>query len=185
MLMAGVHIARRLPLPARMLRGLVAIVVMLALLAMSCQSIVEETLNVATVTHEVGPNEDYIAVMAGQINAARVSEGLSQLKWSAELADAAQKHAHDMAASGFVSHTGSDGSDVAGRMERAGYSSRFRGEIIVWASGGPQGAIDWWWNSPLHRNTMLGPLYVDFGVGVAAHRQHAGQHYYVAVFGAK
>jgi uncharacterized protein YkwD len=177
--------ARQTTGPATFVRALATVLATLVLLTTSCQSIVEDMLESAALTEGAVQAEQYVASIAAQINAARVSEGLTQLRWSVELADAAQQHAQDMADNGFVSHTGSDGSDLAGRMESFDYAPRFRGEIVVWASGGPQAAMNWWWNSPLHRSTMLGTSYADYGVGVTPHPQHAGQFYYVVVFGAR
>jgi len=176
---------RQTTLHAIVVRALPMVLVVLALLSTSCQAMVEDTLDAAAPVQEADALELYPATIAAQVNAARVSEGVAQLRWSAELTRAAQQHAQDMADNGFVSHTGSDGSNLVGRMESVGYSPRYQGEIIVWASGGPQAAMTWWWNSTLHRSTMLGPSYADYGVGVMSHPQQAGQHYYVVVFGAR
>ncbi len=48
------------------------------------------------------------------------------LAWSDQLANAAQAHSEDMAANGFQSHTGSDGSSPADRVQRAGYGDTLR-----------------------------------------------------------
>lgn len=124
-----------------------------------------------------------IAALATRINQVRVEAGRAALTWSPELANAARVQAEDMAAHGFVSHTGSDGSDVVERMRRVGYDPAFRGEIIAWAPGGPETAFDWWWHSDLHHNTMLGAAYRDFGIAHVPHPTRAGHNYFVVVFG--
>lgn len=130
-----------------------------------------------------GPVDPALAELANLIDQARIEAALAELIWSPELAQAAEIHAKDMADHGFVTHTGSDGSDVVTRLERAGYKPTYRGEIIAWVSGGPETAFAWWWNSELHHDTMLGAAYRDFGAGRAAHPIHAGQTYFVVVFG--
>jgi len=130
-----------------------------------------------------GPVDPALVELANLINQARIEAALAELIWSPELAQAAGIHAKDMADHGFVSHTGSDGSDVVTRMKRAGYEPTYRGEIIVWVSGGPETAFGWWWDSGIHHSTMLGVAYRDFGMGRAPHPTYAGQAYFVVVFG--
>jgi len=130
-----------------------------------------------------GPVDPALVELANLINQARIEAALAELIWSPELTQAAGVHAKDMADHGFVSHTGSDGSDVVTRMKRAGYEPTYRGEIIVWVSGGPETAFGWWWDSGIHHSTMLGVAYRDFGMGRAPHPTYAGQAYFVVVFG--
>jgi uncharacterized protein YkwD len=121
--------------------------------------------------------------LAALINLARIDAGVAELAWSLELEEAAMLHAQDMGDHDFVSHTGSDGSDLVTRMERAGYDPAWRGEIIAQVMGGPEEALAWWWDSQLHRETMLGEAYRDFGVGRAPHLTRAGWNNFVVVFG--
>jgi uncharacterized protein YkwD len=129
------------------------------------------------------PVDSSVFEVAALISLAREDEGVAELDWSLELEEAAVAHANDMSQGGFVSHTGSDGSDLVTRMKRAGYAPAYYGEIIAWVSGGAEAAFDWWWDSELHRSTMLGPAYREFGVGRAPHPEYAGQAYFVVVFG--
>lgn len=118
-----------------------------------------------------------------RINQARAEAGLPALAWCRELALAAQMHAEDMAAHGFVSHTGSDGSEVTDRMRRVGYEPAFRGEIIAWVPGGQELAFAGWWESQAHHATILGEAYRDFGIARVPHPTRAGHNYFVVVFG--
>jgi len=128
-----------------------------------------------------GPADPALAALMAMINRARSEAGLDELAWSPELAQAAAVHARDMGEHGFVSHTGSDGSDVVTRMQRVGYRPTWHGEIIACVAGGYQKAFAWWWNSRLHHNTMLGTAYRDLGLGSAPAR--IGQACFVVVFG--
>jgi len=129
------------------------------------------------------PVDSSVFEVAALISLAREDGGVAELGWSLELEEAATAHAEDMARHGFVSHTGSDGSDVVTRVKRAGYTPAYYGEIIVRVSGGAEAAFDWWWDSELHHSTMLGAAYREFGVGRVPHPDYAGQAYFVVVFG--
>ncbi|MGC8640918.1 MAG: CAP domain-containing protein, partial [Isosphaeraceae bacterium] len=56
------------------------------------------------------------------IQAISSSPAKPPLAWNADLASAAQGHSNDMVANQYQSHTGSDGSSAAQRMQSAGYT---------------------------------------------------------------
>lgn len=124
-------------------------------------------------------NAGYVSQIASLINQERANAGLSTLTINATLADAAQRHAADMACSGRISHTGSDGSTSYARILALGYSPAFSEEII-YGGGGPQAAMTWWMNDKVHRDAILNPRYTEMGVGYA---YFAGGSYgdYIAV----
>ena len=99
-----------------------------------------------------------------------------------QLALAAQNHSIDMACHGLLSHTGSDGSSVHERLAAAGYSASYSEEII-YGSGYPQTAFDWWMNDQIHRDAILNPNAVDMGVGYAYKADTAHGGYYTVDFG--
>jgi len=124
-----------------------------------------------------------VVELGARISLARAGAGVPALSWSPQLAHAASLHAQDMATLDFVSHTGSDGSDLLTRVKRSGYDPTWRGEIIVSVSGGPEVAFGWWWDSQIHHDTMLGAAYRDIGIGHALHPTQTDRSYFVAVFG--
>src|SRR5688500_15246523 len=67
-----------------------------------------------------GPGGD-AGVLLQRVNEIRASQGLPALAWCGTLANAATAHSQDMAANGFLSHIGSDGSDFVVRANRHGY----------------------------------------------------------------
>lgn len=71
-------------------------------------------------------------------------------KWSPKLQQAAQKHADDMAANKFFSHTGSDGSDVNARNLAVGYQGTAVAENLAGGAGSPQAIVQAWMNSQGH-----------------------------------
>jgi len=122
-------------------------------------------------------SSSYLNEIANLINTARVQAGLSQLNVNPALAAAAQGHSIDMACHGLISHTGSDGSSVHDRVVAAGYSPSFSSEII-YGSGYPQTAFDWWMSDEIHRNEILNSSVTEMGVGYAYVPDTASGGYY-------
>jgi uncharacterized protein YkwD len=111
-------------------------------------------------------SSSYLNEIANLINTARAEAGLPQLSVNPALATAAQGHSIDMACHGLISHTGSDSSSPRERIVAAGYSPSLSSEII-YGSGYPQTAFDWWMSDPTHRNEILNASVTEMGVGYA------------------
>ncbi len=105
--------------------------------------------------------------IAQSLNAQRARNGLAALSHNATLSQAAATHACDMQVNGFFSHSGSDGSTAAGRIERAGFRPCRAAENIAY--GYPTGGnlVAGWMNSPGHRRNMLLSDVREFGIGLA------------------
>jgi len=127
-------------------------------------------------------SSSYLNEIANLINNARAQAGLSALAINAQLPAAAQGHSIDMACHGFIGHNGSDGSSVHERVVAAGYNPSYSEEII-YGSGYPQTAFDWWMSDQIHRDAILNPNAVEMGVGYAYVAATAHGGYYTAVFG--
>ncbi|MCI0552935.1 MAG: CAP domain-containing protein [Anaerolineae bacterium] len=127
-------------------------------------------------------SSSYLNEIASLINNARAQNGLPALAVNPQLALAAQNHSMDMACHGLLSHTGSDGSSVHERIAAAGYSASYSEEII-YGSGYPQTAFDWWMNDQIHRDAILNPNAVEMGVGYAYVADTAYGGYYTVDFG--
>jgi uncharacterized protein YkwD len=123
----------------------------------------------------------YLNELANLINNARAQAGLNALTINSQLAAAAQGHSIDMACHGYIGHNGSDGSTVSQRVAAAGYGASFSEEII-YGSGYPQTAFDWWMNDQIHREAILNPNALEMGVGYAYLANTAHQSYYTVVF---
>lgn len=111
-------------------------------------------------------NASYVSQIASMINQERANAGLGALTINSILSSAAQSHAADMACSGRISHTGSDGSSAYSRILALGYSPSYSEEII-YGGGGPQAAMTWWMSDQVHRNAILNPKATEMGVGYA------------------
>ncbi|MBN1452212.1 MAG: hypothetical protein JW963_14450 [Anaerolineales bacterium] len=111
-------------------------------------------------------NSGYVTQIGVLINNERQANGLPELAINALLANAAQKHAADMACNSMLSHTGSDGSYASTRIAGTGYAASYTEEII-YAGGGPQTAFDWWMDDKLHRDAILSAKSNEMGIGYA------------------
>ena len=135
----------------------------------------------------VSAQGDDVAQILARVNALRQQNGLLPLDLNSVLTAAAQRHSDDMARTGTVDHTGSDGSSIESRIRDAGYG-RWR-DFGIWGEniyGGQtadvDAALDFWTNSQVHRANILKPRYREIGIGVG--RSDTGT-YYTLNFGAQ
>jgi uncharacterized protein YkwD len=126
-------------------------------------------------------SSSYQTQLANLINNARAQAGLPQLTVNAALTAAAQGHSIDMACHGLTSHSGSDGSSASERIAAAGYAASLASEII-YGSGYPQTAFDWWMSDETHRNEILNAYVTDMGIGYAYVQGTAAGGYYTVDF---
>ncbi|MFI2428015.1 CAP domain-containing protein [Streptomyces sp. NPDC018955] len=108
-----------------------------------------------------------VAKVVELVNAERAKAGCSPVKANATLAKAAQDHSEDMAASGTMSHTGSDGSSPGDRITRAGYGWSTYGENVAYGYSTPEQVMTGWMNSPGHKENILNCAFKEIGVGLA------------------
>ena len=128
------------------------------------------------------------------VNETRLSEGLDPYGQSRLLAQAAQRHADDLAQHGFSDpddvHLGSDGSDEEERIDEAGYAAWTRdddqmvvAENVSLGQASPRDALNAFLDDETTRENLLSELYREMGVGAAT--DAAGQNIYVLTFGAR
>lgn len=129
---------------------------------------------------------DFGAEVFALTNSIRAEHGLPAYLWDERLAAAARRHANDMANSGWIAHTGSDGTRVRDRARDAGYPGFSWGLVVGeniyggYTHNRPTDAMTWWMNSPPHRSQILSTRFREMG---AASASRNGTTYYVAVFG--
>jgi uncharacterized protein YkwD len=114
-------------------------------------------------------------------NAFRQSKGLAILVQDSRLQAACEQHARDMAAHGFMSHTGSDWSSPFARMTRAGYPWSSAGENVAWNQQTVDAVMSCWELSPGHRLNILSGAYKN--IGAACCYSKTGQPYWCVDFG--
>lgn len=125
-----------------------------------------------------------VEALLAQINDVRTQVGLPPLTIAAELMAAAQAHSIDMATSGQISHTGSDGRGAPQRMRDAGYQWQRCGENIAVAFATAAQVLAFWMNSAPHRANLLDPGMHEIGIGYVA--QEAGYgHYWTVALGTR
>ena len=100
---------------------------------------------------------------AGQTCGSDVMAPAPPLVWNARLTSAAARHSSDMAANGFMNHTGSDGSHAAERVTEAGYSWRIVGENIARYQRTVDEVVGDWVESPSHCRNLMDPRYAEMG----------------------
>lgn len=105
------------------------------------------------------------------------------LQASSKLSNAARAHARDMARNNFLSHAGSDGSQVAERAGRAGYAWRLIGENVAGGPSSAQEVVDGWLSSPGHCRNIMDSGFTEMGAGFATETQSRLVVYWAQVFG--
>lgn len=118
------------------------------------------------------------------INGYRAEYAVPPLLPSAQLADAAEWMAEDMAERDYFNHTDSLGGTPWTRMCDAGYREDLhRGENLAAGSKGPRETLALWINSSGHNDILLDPIYVDIGISRAYDVDSVYGYYWTADFG--
>lgn len=86
------------------------------------------------------------------------------LRWNNELAQAAQRHADDMAQNRWFDHTGTDGSTIAVRVSDAGYNWSAVGENIAHGYKSISQVLAGWQKSEGHCRNLMKAAYAEMGV---------------------
>ncbi|ARJ68786.1 CAP domain-containing protein [Paracoccus contaminans] len=108
-------------------------------------------------------NAAVAAVTSGQ----RKSLGLKAVQPSARLAQAAARHACDMARRGLMAHHGSTTKGPLQRVKQAGYHPALTAENIAAGPFGLAQVLGVWNQSPGHRHNILLPEIREVGIGQA------------------
>jgi uncharacterized protein YkwD len=117
------------------------------------------------------------------LNAERRAHGLPAFKLSAKLDKAAQGHACDNAKRQSISHYSSDGGGLDVRLKRAGYRFRAAAENTGRGFGTGTRAVEWWMNSPKHRDNILLGKVKEVGIGIAVSAAPDSKIHWVLNFG--
>ena len=112
-------------------------------------------------------------------------EPAPEIRWNDSLHTAAVRHSIDMTENDFFSHTGSDSSSVADRVDAAGYPWQTVGENIAAGQRTAKEAMDGWLSSPGHCRNIMNPEYRDFAVTCVQKTPTEYTTYWTNVFGTK
>ncbi len=105
--------------------------------------------------------------MLDATNAARAQDGLSPLVWSAPLADAAQKHAEEMASAQSLTHQLPREPDVPTRTAAAGAHFQAVAENVAYGYS-TTAIVNQWLHSAPHRSNILNPKMNAVGIALVA-----------------
>lgn len=125
--------------------------------------------------------------LLSRINQVRAQEALRPLTDRAELREAAQAHAQDIAGRGVLDHRGSDGSKLSDRLHRVHYDYSIAAENLADGTVDAAATVSLWMQSPGHRANLLLPDVREVGIGhvqISDPRYPGGEHdYWVLVLG--
>ncbi|MDQ0407287.1 CAP domain-containing protein [Streptomyces sp. NBC_01723] len=113
------------------------------------------------------PASGDVAKVVELVNAERSKAGCSPVTVNAALTKAAQAHSEDMAATGTMSHSGSNGSSPDDRITNAGYNWSTYGENVAYGYETPEKVMAGWMSSPGHKENILNCDFKEIGVGLA------------------
>lgn len=108
------------------------------------------------------------AQIIAMINAERAKQGLVALSYNGQLATAAERHANDMAAQNYFSHTSKNGAQVGDRVRATGYCYSYLSENISGGYPTAQQAVRGWMASSGHRKNILSTQVNEIGIGTGA-----------------
>lgn len=121
-----------------------------------------------------------IAQLVEAHNKERAKDGLVPLTLESHLTEAAKVHAKDMAEHDVMTHDGSDGSNSAERVAKAGYHYLSTGENVAQGYRTVPEVMKAWMDSPPHKKNIL----ADYSeIGLAVVYSETGKPYWCAEFG--
>ena len=121
-----------------------------------------------------------VSELLRRLNDLRIQNGLKGVSLNTALTAAAQRHSQDMAKTGNISHTGSDGSTPEQRQRAAGYVGGTGEEAIYGGRATVDDAWYFWTTDRVHANILLKPEYTVVGIAVV---NVADRYYYTLDFG--
>ncbi len=105
------------------------------------------------------------------------------IRWNAQLAEASERHSIDMSENDFFSHTGSDNSSVANRVDATEYQWSSVGENLAAGQNTVNAAIEGWLSSPGHCRNIMDTSYQETGIACRENQNTEFSTYWTNVFG--
>ncbi len=107
-----------------------------------------------------------------------------KVEWNPTLARAALEHSVDMATGDFVSHEGSDGSEVSDRVEKLDYEWQMVGENISVGRESSEEVVAAWLRSPVHCEVLMQQRITEIGGACFHNKDTKNKTYWTVVFAA-
>lgn len=137
------------------------------------------------------PTQGFADQMLTAVNAIRskprvcgntVMRAVGRLRWNYSLEAAAFKHATDMANKDFMSHVGSDGSEINQRIESQGYRWSAYAENVAVGPHNLDAILTGWMSSPGHCKNIMNPNVIEMGVSFVENPSGRYRIYWAQVF---
>jgi uncharacterized protein YkwD len=113
----------------------------------------------------------------------RAAHGVPALIWHNPLTLVARSHSKDLSDNNKMSHTGTDGSTIIERVDRAGITYSAVAENIGFSSHSTDEVVDFiiqaWLDSAGHRINILHPDLTHIGIGIARNDGDSEFTYYI------
>ncbi|GAJ74455.1 putative membrane protein [Vibrio sp. JCM 18905] len=104
------------------------------------------------------------------------------LTWSYALESAAYRHSSDMANSDFMSHTGSDGSNMSDRVNATGYAWSAIGENVAVGQSSINAVVNAWLSSEGHCLNIMSSDFDQMGASLVENHSASYGYYWTQVF---
>jgi uncharacterized protein YkwD len=126
--------------------------------------------NSATATCAFTTDRAKLTQVINAVNSYRATKGLPPYTVNAQLAQAAQRHANDIACHKLYVHTGSDGSTAQSRVKDTGYVAKSVSENVNgnYPPLDGQAVVNWWINDKgdlRHGQNLISTTFKEIGVG--------------------
>ena len=115
-------------------------------------------------------------------NNERTAAGISQLKISPQLEEAAYLKAYDMMTKGYFSHQSPSGKKPWDWIRGANYNYKYAGENLAIGFLDSSEVIQAWNSSPSHRANLLNPNFQEIGIAVVKGNFQGGEAILVVQF---
>jgi hypothetical protein len=124
---------------------------------------------------ETPPPEAALATewdVLAEVNRVRSNHGLAALRMAEGVREVARERSRSMKRLNYFAHVAPGGTDAAALLNQSDIDWRYWGEVIGWTRNlaigdGTRWMVDWWMESPPHRDLLLSDNFNYAGVGIA------------------
>lgn len=114
----------------------------------------------------IAPTPINFQIALADFNTYRATHGLKAVVYNDKLSAASNAHARDLAKHGVISHTGTDGSTHAQRVQKQGYDFSIVAENVATGQKSWEQVFKAWQDSPGHNENLLRPDVTEFGLAL-------------------
>lgn len=135
------------------------------------------------IVESVAKRDQELRAVLDAVNDIRKDCGVQSVIWNPSLTKCAQLHSDDQAENiQDCTHVGSNGSQLADRVDAVGYKYRSCAENVAYGHRSAEHVMKSWKKSPGHFSNMISPEYNEIGIAVA-YDPRTNRLYWTQVFG--